>query len=58
MRENGLRARPWRRGWPDDTGERATLSDNLLDRTFAAPACPARAAACRVGLMLFFSHSS
>ncbi|BAB52333.1 integrase/recombinase [Mesorhizobium japonicum MAFF 303099] len=34
MRENGLRARPRRRGLPKDTGERAAVSDNLLDRAF------------------------
>jgi putative transposase len=38
MRENGLRARPRRRGLPKDTGERAAVSDNLLDRTFEAAA--------------------
>ncbi len=38
MRENGLRARPRRRGLPKDTGERAAVSDNLLDRAFQAPA--------------------
>jgi putative transposase len=38
MRENGLRARPRRRGLPKDTGERATVSDNLLDRAFEASA--------------------
>ena len=38
MRENGLRARPRRRGLPKDTGERAAVSDNLLDRAFEAPA--------------------
>jgi putative transposase len=32
MRENGLRARPRRRGLPKDNGERATASQNLLDR--------------------------
>jgi putative transposase len=37
MRENGLRARPRRRGLPKDTGERATVSGNLLDRAFEAP---------------------
>ena len=36
MRENGLRARPSRRGPPRDTGERATISDNILDRAFEA----------------------
>ena len=34
----GLRARPRRRGLPKDTGERAAVSDNLLDRAFEASA--------------------
>ena len=38
MRENGLRARPRRRGLPKDIGKRAAVSDNLLDRTFEAAA--------------------
>jgi len=38
MRENGLRARPRRRGLPKDTGERAAVSANLLDRSFEAAA--------------------
>jgi len=38
MRENGLCARPRRRGLPKDTGERAAVSDNLLDRAFEASA--------------------
>lgn len=38
MRENGLQARPRRRGLPRDTGERATISDNILDRAFEAAA--------------------
>lgn len=38
MRKNGLRARPRRRGLPKDTGERAAVSDNLLDRAFEASA--------------------
>jgi putative transposase len=38
MRENGLRARPRRRGLPKDTGERSAVSDNLLDRAFEAAA--------------------
>jgi putative transposase len=38
MRENGLRARPQRRGLPKDTGERAAASGNLLDRAFEASA--------------------
>jgi len=37
MRENGLRARP-RRGLPKDMGERAAVSENLLDRAFEASA--------------------
>ncbi len=36
MRQNGLRARPHRRGLPKDTGERVAVSDNLLDRAFEA----------------------
>lgn len=32
MRENGLRTRPRRRGLPKDTGERAAVLDNILDR--------------------------
>ena len=38
MRENGLRARPRRRGLPKDTGVRTAASQNLLDRTFEASA--------------------
>jgi putative transposase len=38
MRQNGLRARPRRRGLPKDTGERAAVSDNILDRAFEAAA--------------------
>ena len=38
MRQNGLRARPRRRGLPKDTGERALVSQNLLDRAFEASA--------------------
>jgi putative transposase len=38
MRENGLRARRRRRGLPKDTGARAVMSDNLLDRAFEAAA--------------------
>lgn len=34
MRQNGLRARPRRRGLPKDRGERALVSQNLLDRAF------------------------
>ena len=38
MRENGLRARPRRRGLPKDTGERMAVAENLLDRSFEAAA--------------------
>ena len=38
MRQNGLRARPRRRGLPKDTGERAAVSENILDRAFEASA--------------------
>ena len=38
MRQHGLRARPRRRGLPKDVGLRTAASDNLLDRTFEAPA--------------------
>ena len=40
MRENGLRARPRRRGLPKDGGERmiALVSQNILDRAFEASA--------------------
>ena len=38
MRENGLRARPRRRGLPKDRGERAVVANNLLDRSFEAEA--------------------
>jgi putative transposase len=38
MRQNGLRAQPRRRGLPKDTGVRAVVSDNLLDRAFEASA--------------------
>lgn len=38
MRENGLRARPRRRGLPKDTGARDAVSDNILDRAFEASA--------------------
>ena len=37
-RENGLRARPRRRGLPKDTGEHAAVAENLLDRSFQAAA--------------------
>lgn len=36
MRENGLRARPRRRGKPKDEGQRSVIADNLLDRDFEA----------------------
>jgi putative transposase len=36
MRENGLRARPRRRGKPKDEGQRSVIADNLLDRDFDA----------------------
>lgn len=36
MRQNGLHARPRRRGLPKDTGERAVVSDNILDRVSTA----------------------
>jgi putative transposase len=38
MRANALRARPRRRGLPKDSGERAAISDNLLNRIFAVSA--------------------
>ncbi|MBB3771666.1 transposase InsO family protein [Angulomicrobium tetraedrale] len=38
MREDGLRARPRRRGLPKDVGVRAAASDHLLDRAFEASA--------------------
>lgn len=38
MREQGLRARPRRRGLPKDHGERSTVADNVLDRQFVADA--------------------
>jgi putative transposase len=38
MRQNGLRARPRRRGLPKDTGERSAMLDNLLNRAFEAAA--------------------
>ena len=34
MRQNGLRARPYRRGLPKDAGERAAVLGNILDRVF------------------------
>lgn len=36
MRQQGLRARPRRRGLPKDNGERSIIADNVLDRQFAA----------------------
>jgi putative transposase len=36
MREQGLRARPRRRGLPKDHGERSVIAGNLLDRQFTA----------------------
>ena len=36
MRAQALRARPRRRQLPADTGERATIAPNVLDRAFAA----------------------
>lgn len=36
MRQNGLRARPKRRGKPRDEGERSHIADNILDRNFRA----------------------
>lgn len=38
MREQALRARPRRRGLPQDHGERSAIADNLLDRQFKADA--------------------
>mgnify|MGYP001185025388 CR=1 FL=1 len=38
MRELGLRARPRRRGLPQDRGERSAIADNVLDRQFQADA--------------------
>lgn len=35
MRQQGLRARPRRRGLPKDNGERSVIADNVLDRQFA-----------------------
>ena len=34
MREQALRARPRRRGLPQDLGERSAIADNMLDRQF------------------------
>lgn len=36
MRQQGLRARPRRRGLPKDNGDRSVIADNVLDRQFAA----------------------
>jgi putative transposase len=36
MRQQGLRARPRRRGLPKDHGERSVIADNVLDRQFTA----------------------
>jgi putative transposase len=38
MREQALRARPRRRGLPQDRGERSAIADNVLDRQFQADA--------------------
>lgn len=38
MRQQALRARPRRRGMPQDRGERSVLAGNLLDRQFRAQA--------------------
>ena len=38
MRQEGLRARPRRRGLPKDAGQRHTASPNILDRAFDASA--------------------
>jgi putative transposase len=38
MRQEGLRARPRRRGLPKDAGQRHAASPNILDRAFEAPA--------------------
>src|SRR3546814_15395209 len=36
MREQGLRARPRRRGLPKEHGERSVIAGNVLDRQFPA----------------------
>jgi len=36
MRQQGLKARPRRRGLPKDQGERSIIADNVLDRQFTA----------------------
>ena len=38
MRAQALRARPRRRGLPQDTGARSSIADNVLDRQFKADA--------------------
>jgi len=38
MREQALRARPRRRGLPQDRGQRSAIADNVLDRQFRADA--------------------
>jgi transposase InsO family protein len=38
MRQEGLRARPRRRGLPKDGGQRRAVSPNILDRAFVASA--------------------
>lgn len=38
MRAHALRARPRRRGLPQDMGERSAIADNVLDRQFEAAA--------------------
>ena len=38
MREQALRARPRRRGPPQDRGQRSAIADNVLDRQFQADA--------------------
>ena len=38
MREQALRARPRRRGLPQDRGQRSAIADNVLDRQFQAEA--------------------
>jgi putative transposase len=38
MREQALRARPRRRGLPQDRGQRSAIADNVLDRQFQADA--------------------
>jgi putative transposase len=36
IRQNALKARPKRRGKPEDDGERSVIADNILDRDFEA----------------------